>query len=84
MIVPSDCIATNSYWTTLEYDACNVIFMEFVDMASRVHNMWRYERAMGYMTNQLLKSFSENMFWQQTRLSYDTFCFIDKGCGYKS
>jgi hypothetical protein len=59
VIVPSDCIATNSYLTTLEYDECNVIFMEFVDMASRVHNMWRYEKGMGYMKNQLLRNFSE-------------------------
>ncbi len=55
--------------------------MEFVDMASRVHNMWRYERAMGYMKNQLLKSFFENMFWQRTRLSYDTFCSLIKVAG---
>jgi hypothetical protein len=28
---------------------------------------------MGYMKNQLLGSFFENMFQQETRLSYDTF-----------
>ncbi len=55
--------------------------MEFVDMASRVHNMWRYERTMGYMKNPLLKSFFENMFWQQTRLSYDTFRSLIKVVG---
>jgi hypothetical protein len=41
-----------------------LLFMEFVDMASRVHNMWRYERVVGCMKNQLLGSFSEKMFWQ--------------------
>jgi hypothetical protein len=33
-----------------------LFFMEFVDMALRVHNMSRYERAMGYMRNQFFKS----------------------------
>ncbi len=50
-------------------------------MTSRVHNMWMYERAMGYMKNQFLKSFFENMFWQQTRLSYDTFHSLIKVVG---
>jgi hypothetical protein len=40
-----------------------LMFMEFVDMASRVHNMWRYERVVGYMQNQLSRSFFENMLW---------------------
>jgi hypothetical protein len=26
-------------------------FMKFVDMASRTHNMWRYESVVGYMKN---------------------------------
>jgi hypothetical protein len=43
--------------------------MEFVDMASRTHNMWRYEKVMGYMKNQLLGSFSKKMFWKWTRLN---------------
>jgi hypothetical protein len=38
--------------------------MEFVDVASKVCNMWRYERVVGYMKNQLLGSFSKMMFWQ--------------------
>jgi hypothetical protein len=29
--------------------------------------------AMGYLKNQLLRSISKNMFWQRTKLSYDTF-----------
>jgi hypothetical protein len=39
-----------------------LFFMEFVDMASKVCNMWRYERVVGYMKNQLLGSFSKKMF----------------------
>jgi hypothetical protein len=53
-------IAIGQHWNMMN---AMLFFMEFVDMASRVHNMWRYERAMGYMTNQLFRSFSENMFW---------------------
>jgi len=41
-----------------------LFFMEFVDMASRVCNMWRYERVIGDMKNQLLGSFYEKMFQQ--------------------
>jgi hypothetical protein len=41
-----------------------LMFMEFVDMALRVHNMWRYERVVGCMKNQLSRSFFEKMFWQ--------------------
>jgi hypothetical protein len=43
------CIAMSNYWTTWEYDECNVVFMEFVDMAPKVCNMWRYERVVGCM-----------------------------------
>ncbi len=50
-----------------------MFFMEFVDMAPRIHKMWRYERVVGYMKNQLLGSFFEKMFWHQIRLNYDTF-----------
>jgi hypothetical protein len=46
-----------------------LFFMEFVDMASRIHNMWRYEKVMGYMKNQLFGSFFEKMFQQWTRLN---------------
>ncbi len=28
-----------------------LFFMEFVDIATRVCKMWRYEKAMGYMKN---------------------------------
>jgi hypothetical protein len=55
---------------------CNVVFMEFVDMAPIIYDMWKYERAMGCMKNQLLGSFFEKLFWQQIRLSYDTFCSL--------
>jgi hypothetical protein len=53
----------NNYWTTLEYDECNLLFsMDFVDMASRVCNMWKYKRAVKYMKNKLLGNFSKKMF----------------------
>jgi hypothetical protein len=39
-----------------------LFFIEFVDMASKVCNMWRYERVVGYMKNQLLGSFFKKMF----------------------
>jgi hypothetical protein len=44
--ISTDCISGGtimiSYWTTLEYDQCNVVFfMEFVDIASKVCNIWR-------------------------------------------
>jgi hypothetical protein len=63
-------IAIGQHWSMM---SAMLFFMEFVDMISKVCNMWRYERVMGYMKNQLLRSFFENMFQQETRLSYDTF-----------
>jgi hypothetical protein len=39
-----------------------LFFMEFVDMASRIHNMWRYETVVAYMKNQLLGSFLKRCF----------------------
>jgi hypothetical protein len=53
-----------------------LFLMEFVDMASRVHNMRRYEMKVAYMKNQLLGSFFEKMFRQQIKLNYDTFCSL--------
>ncbi len=38
-----------------------LFFMEFVDIALNVCNMWRYEKTGKYMKNQLLGSFFENM-----------------------
>jgi len=56
---------------------------EFVtcDMTSIVHNMCRYEKVVGYMKNQLFGSFFEKMFWQQTKLRYDTFCSLIRVVG---
>jgi hypothetical protein len=71
-------IAIGQHWNMVN---ALLFFMEFVDIASRVHNMWRYERSMGYMKNQFLGSFFENMFWQRTRLSYDTFRSLIKVMG---
>jgi hypothetical protein len=50
-------------------------------MASRVHKMCKYEKVVGYMKNQLFGSFFEKMFWQQTRLRYDTFCSLIRVLG---
>jgi hypothetical protein len=38
-----------------------MFFMKFVDMTLRVYNMWRYERMVKYMKNQLLKRFFLNV-----------------------
>jgi hypothetical protein len=51
-------VATNSYYTTLEYDECVTIsFIEFANMPSRVRSIWKYEKVVGYMNNQLFGSF---------------------------
>jgi hypothetical protein len=71
------CIVTRiikQHWSIMNL---MLLFMEFVDMAFKVRNMWRYERVMECMKNQLVGSIFEKIFWQQTRLSYDTFCNID-------
>jgi hypothetical protein len=52
-------IATSSYYTTLEYDECIVVFSKFVKMSSKVQNIWRYEKEVVYLNNQLLESFSK-------------------------
>jgi hypothetical protein len=59
-------VAIGQHWSMMNG---MLFFMEFVDMASRIHNMWRYERAMGYMKIWLFGSFFEKMFRQWTRLS---------------
>jgi hypothetical protein len=43
--------------------------------------MWRYERVVRYMKSQLLGSYFEKMFQQQTRLSYDTFYSLTRVAG---
>jgi hypothetical protein len=52
-------VTIGQYWIMMN---AILFFMEFVDMASKVY-MWRYERVVGYMKNQLLGSFFEKMFW---------------------
>jgi hypothetical protein len=69
-VVELQWITIGQHWNMM---SAMLFFMEFVDMTSKVFNMWRYERPMGYIKNQLLGSFSENMFQQETRLNYDTF-----------
>jgi len=51
-----------------------LFFSKFVNMPTRVYNIQRYERVVGYMKNQLFGSFSKKMFFQRTRSRYDTFC----------
>jgi hypothetical protein len=65
--------AIGQHWSMM---SAMLFFMEFVDMASRVCNKWRYEMVVAYMKNQLLGSFFEKMFRQQMKLSYDTFCSL--------
>jgi hypothetical protein len=77
----SGCIVANIYWTTLEYDECNVIFHGVCWNGIRVHNMWRYEGVVGCMKNQILGSFYEKMSLKWTRLSYNTFCSLIKIVG---
>jgi len=36
-----------------------IFFSKFMDMPPRVQSIWRYEKAVGYMKNQLFGSFSE-------------------------
>jgi hypothetical protein len=52
-------VTIGQYWIMMTK---MLFFMEFVDMASKIHNMWRYERVVGYMKNQLLGSFFEKLF----------------------
>jgi len=59
-VIALEQIAIGQHWNMMN---AMLFFMEFIDIAPKVHNMWRYERAMGYMKNQFLKSFSKNMFW---------------------
>jgi hypothetical protein len=51
-----------------------LFFSKFVNMPTRVYNIWRYEKVVGYMKNQIFGNFSKKMFCQHTRLRYDTFC----------
>ncbi len=51
---------------------------KFVDMPPRLQNIWRHEKVVGYMKNQLFGSFLEKMFQQCTRLSFDIFCALIK------
>ncbi len=73
-VVELQWVAIGQHWSMM---SAMLFFMEFVDMTSKVCNMWRYERAMGYMKNQLLWSFSENIFQQETRFKLWHILFID-------
>jgi hypothetical protein len=58
-----------------------LFFSKFVNMPTRVHNIWRYEKVVEYMKNQLFGSYSKKMFCQHTRLRYDTFCDLIRVLG---
>jgi len=59
-----------------------LLFLEFCEHATKSSKkIWRYERAVGYMKNQLFGSFLEKMFQQCTRLNFDTFCALIKVVG---
>ncbi len=47
---------------SMEYDKCVVIFLELVNMPLRVWSIWRYERAIGRMKNEIFGNFSKKMF----------------------
>jgi hypothetical protein len=56
-LIALQCGAIGQHWSMMN---AMLFFIKFVDMASRICNMWGYERAIGYMKNQLLGSF----FWK--------------------
>jgi hypothetical protein len=58
-----------------------LIFSKFMDMSPRVRIIWRYEKAIGYMKNQLFEKKSKKMFQQCTRLNFDTFHAYNKVIG---
>jgi hypothetical protein len=72
-VVALQWITIGQHWSMMN---AMLFFMEFVDVASKVYNMWRYERVVGYMKNQLLGSFSKKMFQQWIRLNYDKFSLL--------
>jgi len=41
-------IAIGQHWSMM---SVMLLFMEFVDIVPRVHNMWSYKKAVGYMKN---------------------------------
>ncbi len=51
-----------------------LFFFRFCGHATKSSSICKYEREVEYMKNQFLESFSEKMFQQRTRLSFDTFC----------
>jgi hypothetical protein len=51
-------VAIGQHWNMM---SAMLFFIEFVDIALEVCNMWRYEKVGGYMKNQLLGSFFLNI-----------------------
>ncbi len=58
-----------------------LFFLEFVNMPLKVWSIWKYERVVGYMKNQLFGSFSKKTFQQCTRFSFHTFCALIRVVG---
>ncbi len=84
VIIPSDCIATNSYLTTLEYDECNVIFHGVC-----WHGIKSSQHVEVWEDNGIHEeSTFEELFWKYVlatnKVKLWHISFIDKGCGYKS
>jgi hypothetical protein len=50
-------------------------------MPLKVWSIWKYERVVGYMKNQLFGSFSKKTFQQCTRFSFHTFCALIRVVG---
>jgi hypothetical protein len=51
-------VAIGQHWNMM---SAMLFFIEFVDIALEVCNMWRYEKVGGYMKKQLLGSFFLNI-----------------------
>jgi hypothetical protein len=51
-------VASTQHWNMMSA----LFFLEFENMPSRVRSIWRYERVLGYMKNQLFGSFLKKMF----------------------
>jgi predicted NAD-dependent protein-ADP-ribosyltransferase YbiA (DUF1768 family) len=71
-------IAITQHWSMM---SALLFFSDFVNMPLRVQGICKYEKVVGYMKNQFFESFSEKMFQQHTRLSFDTFLALIRVVG---
>ena len=69
-------LALNGDWeNSLIFSIC------FDRMRMSDHNMWAFERYVGFFKKLLLDSFMENKFMQRTHVSHITFKFLCKWLG---